>query len=112
MILDKTVFVSRLNPDASDSTQESYVTFSGFNGTASARINIQPADEAITALYEGVSGKTYKAFTRASGIVETMRLTVSGTNEAYDVRGRQVYDYGVDTHYELILFKREPYNVP
>lgn len=112
MLLDKTVFVARLTRDGSDADKEAYTTFSGFVGpqqeaTAAVKMNIQPASPQLTALTEGVVGKTYRAFTRSSGVVEQMQLTVSGTNERYMVQGREVYDYGVDTHYELILSKGE-----
>lgn len=103
MLLDKMVFVSRLDKNNPVSDQEVYVTHSGFGGTAAAKINIQPASPELTAIADGEVFKTYRAYTTASGIVETMRLTVSGTNDIYVVRGREVYDYGIQTHYELTL---------
>lgn len=107
MLLDKLVLVSNLNPDASDADKEGYVTFSGFAGSAYVPINIQPASAELTAISEGEMFKTYKAFTSASGVTENMRLTVSGTTLNYYVRGREVYDYGVNTHYELTLQKEK-----
>jgi hypothetical protein len=109
MILDKTVIVSKLNPDAGSTTKEGYTTFSGFtfNGVPSAalRINIQPASPELTAFSDGQMFKTYKAFTLASGLVEGMRVTVSGTNDCFTVKGREKYDYGVGQHYEIVLIK-------
>lgn len=111
MILDKSAFVARLAPDAASADKEGYVTFSGFGGSAAVRLNIQPATPEITALSEGVVGKVYTAFLRASGVSEGMRLTVSGTGEQYIVRARSTFNYGVEQHQELTLFKREK-NVP
>jgi hypothetical protein len=105
MILDKTTFVSRLEKNNPVTDKEIYVTHSGFGGTAAIKINIQPASPELTAIAEGEMFKTYKAFTLASGVVETMRLTVSGTNDVYVVRGREVFDYGANTHYELTLIR-------
>ncbi len=111
MFFDKTVFVSRLALDSDNTNKESYVTHSGFQGnagkTAAIKVNIQPATPELTALADGQVFKTYKCFTANSGIVETMRLTVSGTNEIYTVRGREVFDYGIEKHYELVLEKNE-----
>jgi hypothetical protein len=111
MIFDKTAYVARLNKNQSDIDKEQYVTFSGFGGTAAIKINIQPASPEITALADGVVGKTYTAFVRASGVSEGMRLTVSGTGEQYIVRARATYNYGVEQHQELTLFKSDK-NVP
>ena len=109
MLLDKTTVISKLQADAPGADKEGYVTHSGFlfNGVQSAavRMNIQPASAELTAISEGEVFKTFKAFTRASGVVETMRVTVSGTNDTYIVRGRERFDYGVDRHYELTLAK-------
>lgn len=111
MILDKTAIVSKLNPDAGSTTKEGYTTFSGFNyggvRAAAIRVNIQPASPELTAFSDGQMFKTYKAFTLASGIVEGMRLTVSGTNDVFTVKGREKYDYGVGQHIELVLIKGE-----
>lgn len=109
MLEDKTAFVSKITSDGSGTDKESYLTYSGFwyGGVRSAaiRINIQPAGAELTALTEGEIFKTFKAFTSASGLVEGMRVTVSGTNDVYTVKGRERYDYGVGLHSELILIK-------
>lgn len=109
MILDRTMLVAVLNPYPTSNDKEKYVTFSGFgaggNTSPYVKMNIQPASLQILALGEGEMFKTFTGFTRASGIVETMRLTTSGTTQQYYVRGRQAYDYGVETHYEVMLEK-------
>lgn len=110
MILDKIAFVDRLTPEASNSDREAYTAHSGFIGkggiaTSAISINIQPATAETIALAEGIVGKTFRAFTNASGVVETMRLTVSGTSQRFIVRGREDYGYVIGQHYELILAK-------
>ena len=110
-VLDKIVFISRFEKTPSDVDKERYVTHSGFAGpggisTAAVRMNIQPASAETTVLVDGVFGKTYNAFTAASGVVEGMKVTVSGTGEEYFVRGREVHDNGIlPQHYQLVLTK-------
>ncbi len=110
-VLDKIVFVSRLQKTPTDVDKERYVTHSGYLGpgqipTAAVRMNIQPASAETTVLVDGVFGKTFNAFTAASGVVEGMQLTVSGTGEQYFVRGREVHDNGIlPKHYQLVLTK-------
>lgn len=110
-IQDKVVFVSRLNKDVSDVDKEQYTAHSGFLGPAgevssAAKMNIQPANAERTVLVDGVFGKTYDGYTSYSGILETMRVTVSGTNENYIVRGREPYENGIlPSTYELVLTK-------
>lgn len=112
-IQDKIAFVARLNPTASNANRERYVTHSGFVGpagiaTAAIRCNIQPASAEKTVLVDGVFGKTFKCFTTASGVVEGMKLTVSGTGQEYLVRGREIHENGIlPSHYELILTRSE-----
>lgn len=109
MYLDKTAFVSKVNTDGPGTGKQSYLTHSGFlmGGlpTAAVRVNIQPATAESTMMAEGEFFKTYTGFTLASGVVESMRLTVSGTNEVYTVKGRERFDYGVAKHYELTLIR-------
>lgn len=110
MVEDKVVFVARLAPDQSNADMEGYADYPAFIGPAgeatnAVRMNIQPASAELTAISEGVFAKTFKAFTRASGVVETFRLTVSGTGDKYYTHGREVYDYPVGKHYELVLIK-------
>ena len=55
---------------------------------------------------DGVFGKTFDMFTSSSGVVEGMKVTVSGTGQEYFVRGRQVHENGIlPDHYELVLTK-------
>lgn len=103
MFADKIVFVEYLADDSSDTDKSGYVPHPSF--PSGVRINIQPASAELTALSEGEVFKTYQAFTTASGVVEGMRLTVSGTSAAYLVRGREAYDYGPGQHYKLTLIK-------
>lgn len=109
-IQDKIVFVSRLAKTA-DVDKEIYTAHSGFRGpgqiaTAAVRMNIQPASAETTVLVDGIFGKTFKAFTSSSGVVEGMQCTVSGTGEQYFVRGREVHDNGIlPKHYELVMTK-------
>lgn len=98
MLLDKRVFVYRYAPGAS---QEDYALHPAW--PSGIMMNIQPASPQLTALTEGQFFKTYKAFTLASGIVETYKVIPSGTSEEYLVRGRERFDYGSGQHYELLL---------
>jgi len=109
MFLDQVAIAGVLQPNASDADKERYVTYSGFRGpggipTAALAINIQPADAQFTALNDGIVGKTFKGFTLASGVSDGMRLTISGTNDSYIVRGRLPYKFMMQ-HIELVLFK-------
>lgn len=109
MLEDKIVIISKITSDGHGTDKETYTTYSGFleHGLRSAavRMNIQPASAELTAISEGEVFKTYKAFTSNSGVVEGMRVTVSGTNDIYTVKGRERFDYGVGQHYELVLVK-------
>lgn len=107
MMLDRTFLVEILQKSASNIQKETYVPFYGFrdnngNTTNAVRMNMQPASKTLIALSEGVVGKLFTAFTTASGVVETMRLTCSGTNEQYIVRGREIFNYGMGQHFELV----------
>jgi hypothetical protein len=106
MILDKSVLVANLNPDANNADKEGYTTYSGFALGAYVTMNIQPASAEFTMMSDGQPFKMYRAFTLASGVIENMKLTVSGTSDTYYVRGREVYDFGMGQHYELTLEKR------
>lgn len=109
MLEDKVVIVSKITSDGSGTDKETYTTYSGYleHGVSSAavRMNIQPASAELTVMADGEIFKTYKAFTSNSGVVEGMRVTVSGTSDIYTVKGREKYDYGVGQHYELVLIK-------
>ena len=69
-------------------------------------MNIQTATPDMTMLADGEFNKTYTGFTLASGLVEGMRVTVSGTNDTYTVKGRDKLDYGpMVPHFEVTLIK-------
>jgi hypothetical protein len=113
MFTDKTCLVEVLTAYSGNIAQEKYTAFSGFVGnfgvpTSAIRMNIQPATPQMTLLVEGAIGKTFRGFTTASGLAEGMRVTVSGTNDQYIVRGRLNYDYGPVAYNEVILFKHDP----
>lgn len=109
MIEDKTVFVAKISSDGIGTDKETYTTHSGFllGGvrTAAVKMNIQPASAELTAMTDGEMFKTFTAFTRTSGVVEGMRVTVSGTNDIYTVKGRQDFNYVIGQHFELVLIK-------
>lgn len=109
MLEDRIVFVSKITSDGAGTDKETYTTYSGFRyggvRSAAARMNIQPASPELTAMSDGEMFKTFKAFTSTSGIVEGMRVTVSGTNDIYTVKGRERYDYAIGIHWELTLIK-------
>lgn len=112
-ILDKTVFVSRLEKDGSDVDLEGYSSFLGFLdpsgvSTSAVKMNIQPANPEMSVMVDGVYGKVYNAFTTSSGVVEGMKLTVSGTGDVYKVRGRASHSNGIlPAHYELVLIRSD-----
>lgn len=112
MLQDQTVFVELYAPYISNNQQESYIPHPAFFDPSGAptnavKMNIQPAGLQMTIATEGTVGKTFTGFTTASGIVESMRITLSGTNQQYIVKGRQYYNIGIP-HSELVLFKRDP----
>lgn len=111
MILDKTGIISALRRDYPTTDQETFITYSGFglNGVTGAaiKLNVQPASPELTAMSEGEMFKTHKAFTTASGVVESMLVTISGSGEVYRVRGRERFDYGMGQHYELTLVRND-----
>lgn len=95
---DKKVTVEHLATSVSG--QETYQAHPGFTWVP---MNIQPLSFELAPNGDDYFFKTYKAFTTVSGIVETYRLTVSGTGEQYMVRGRESFNYPPLPHYELIL---------
>ena len=110
---DKVCFVEILAPYTSNSNQEAYIAHSGFLGaygvpTAAIRMNIQPMTPQQTILVEGEIGKSFTGFTTTSGIIEGMRITISGTNQQFIVRGGQHFDYDPLQHSEITLFRRVP----
>lgn len=110
MILDKTAFVYKFTTSGNRDI-EGFVTFSGFNfqgvPASAVKVNIQAASPALTAISEGIFAKTFKIFTLNSGIVEGMKLTVSGSNDSYYIVGREIFPLPGLKHYELTANKHD-----
>lgn len=70
-------------------------------------MNIQPASAELTVLSEGQLGKTFRFFTTYSGMGIGYRVTVSGTDLVYEVKGIDDWNFGPMPHYEGVLFKLE-----
>lgn len=102
VILDKTVSIKRLTVIVGDSDKESYANVGNMHAV---KINIQPATPELTAVAEGVYGQTFRAFVTVSGIRIGDRVTVSGTNERFTVKGVHDWYNAVLPHLELVLFK-------
>lgn len=102
MYLDKVVSISRLTPTAADSDKENYQAVGNYHAV---KMNIQPASAELTAVSEGVYGQTYQAFTTVSGLRIGDRVTVSGTNDQFIIKGIQDYNWGPIPHLEVVLFK-------
>ena len=102
MYLDKICTVYRLQPDINDPDKESYQTVGNYHNV---QINIQPASAELTAVSDGVYGQTYQAFATVSGIMVGDRITVSGTNKNFIVKGVSDYIWGPIPHLEITLFK-------
>jgi len=102
MFFERTCAVARLTPTADNANKEQYVTIAAYQNI---NINIQPATAELTAVADGVYGQTFQAFVSVSGIRNGDRITVSGTNAIYSVKGVSDWNYGLLPHYELILFK-------
>lgn len=96
------VTVEHLTPDVGNTNKEGYAQdFSLINLSC----NIQPSTPETTALYGGAYGKVYQMFTTTSGVLETDRITVSGTGTQFIVKGKQYYSYGAIQYGEYILEK-------
>ncbi len=94
------VNVEHLNPDADNANKEGYLPDLSLVGV---KANIQPSTPEVVALYGGAYGKVYSMYTTASGILETDRVTVSGTSQKYIVKGKQNFNYSVLQHCHYIL---------
>lgn len=101
MILDRVVSIARLTPDNANNDKETYVTVSGLEGV---KMNIQPANAELIALTEGQIGRTYKGFTAINGIQISDKVTVSGSNVSYLVKGVSDWFFGPLPHLELVLW--------
>lgn len=104
MMFFKKASVARLSPTASNNDKELYVELSEMGNI---NIDIQPASSEVVAINEGIAGKTYSAFVSVSGIVVGDRVTVSGTGQAFVVKGRSDWNYGPIPHLELVLFESD-----
>jgi hypothetical protein len=102
VILDKTVSISRLTVTVNDVDKEQYQPVGNMHAVG---MNIQPASAELTAVSEGVYGQTYRAFVSVSGIRIGDRVTVSGTNDRFTVKGVQDWYNGILPHLEIVLFK-------
>lgn len=103
MILDKTADFKTLSATGD---KETWTTVSGLLGV---KVNVQPSSNEITALNEGVYGKTYTVFTTASGIKDGMKMTVSGIfvdgmslNKELLVKSVGNWSFGFIPHFEII----------
>lgn len=102
MFFEKKCAVERLTPTAADADKEQYATISAYRNID---INIQPATAELTAVSDGIYGQTFQAFVTVSGIRTGDRVTVSGTNDLFIVKGVHNWNYGPIPHYEIVLFK-------
>ena len=100
VLTDKYISVEHLEPDNNNANKEGYVSDIGLLHVA---VNIQPTSPEMIELYGGSYGKAHTMFTTASGIIETDRVTVSGTTEKYIVKGKQIFNYQVGQHSEYYL---------
>lgn len=97
VLVDRYVKVEHLDPDNGNANKEGYVVDLSM---LAVPCNIQPTAAEMVALYGGAYGKACTVFTTVSGILETDRLTVSGTGQQYIVKGKQIFDYQVGMHSE------------
>lgn len=102
MYLDKIAAVDRLTPTADDADKEGYIAVGNYEAI---KINVQPASAEVTAVIDGAYGQTFTGFVTVSGIRLSDRITISGSNQKYIVKGIQDNHYGPIPHLELVLFK-------
>lgn len=102
MIFEKTVSIQRLTQTVGNTDKEQYQQVGNMHNV---RMNIQPASAELTAVSNGVYGQTYRAFVAVSGIRISDRVTVSGSNKQFIVKGIQDWFYGPIPHLELVLFE-------
>lgn len=75
MYFDKYATLQRLTQISGDTDKEEFTEVA----RPAFRVNVQPANAETVALVEGVFGKTYTLFTKAIGIKDGDRVTISGT---------------------------------
>ena len=104
VITSKYVSVEHLTPDLTNTQTEGY---SRDLSLINIPCNIQPSTPEVIALYGGAMGKVYTMFTTASGVLESDRLTVSGTGQQFIVKGKQYYDYGTLQYGDYVLEEKQ-----
>ena len=102
MFFEKKAAVARLSPTSGDSNKEQYANITSYNNID---INVQPASAELTAVTNGIYGKTYRAFVSVSGIQVGDQITISGTNTKMIVQGVANWFYAPIPHLELTLFE-------
>lgn len=102
VLTDTYVSVEHLSPDSDNANKEGYLSDAALVAVA---CNIQPTSPQIALLYGGAYGKLHTIFTTQSGILETDRVTQSGTGVQYIVKGKQLFNYGMGQHSEYIIEK-------
>lgn len=102
IIYGKTTSISRLTVTVGNSDKEQYQTVTGLEAV---KMDIQPASAELTAVSNGVYGQTFRAFTSTSNLKIGDRVTVSGNNKNYIVKGISDWNYGPLPHLELVLFE-------
>lgn len=105
VLVDRYVSVEHLAPDSGNANEEGYVVDLSLAGVP---CNIQPTSPQMIELYGGAYGKAHTLYTTSSGILETDRLTVSGTGRTFIVKGKQIFDYQVGMHSEYYLEEVQP----
>lgn len=100
VLTDRYVSVEHLNLDSNNANKEGYVADMSLLHVS---VNIQPTQPEMIALYGGAYGKAHTMFTTTSGILETDRVTVSGTGQQFIVKGKQIFDYQWGRHSEYYL---------
>lgn len=101
MFYDKTGSVERLTVTVGDSDKEQYQAVTGLEAI---KLNVQPASAELTAISEGVFGQTFRAFVGPLSLKIGDRITISGANTKYIVKGIQNFNWGPIPHLELVLF--------
>lgn len=101
MYLDKRCAVARLQPTALDADKEGYATVGNYENI---RINVQPATAELTAVSNGVYGRTFEAFVTVSGIKVSDRITMADSGRVYIVNGINDHMWGPIPHLQLVLF--------
>mgnify|MGYP003393089162 CR=1 FL=1 len=102
MFFEKKAAVARLSPTSGDNNKEQYAEITIYRNID---INVQPASAELTAVANGIYGKTYRAFVAVSGIQVGDQITISGTYQKMIVQGVANWFYNPIPHLELTLFE-------